>query len=228
MRWVTATSRRFHHERYAHSRTKLLHLFDMVSRPYRMQPSYCFRRATATHRSAKPITPSLLSQEEPFPCFHMVGRLGLVGMSLVVCRRHRRRRIATPIRCPTYLRAGIRLSVTSYSRTTLAVLVHPLARRLGTQTPDFTHPPFSSANLHWTARGDLAIAIRIEWASASTSSDLPSTAMPCRSPGENVAGDDGRCFVLHLRLSLLGWSPALRTACTVSRVAHLARGSRRS
>lgn len=42
---------------YAHSRTRLLHLFNtaLLGR-YRMQPSYCFQRATPTHWFSDPIT----------------------------------------------------------------------------------------------------------------------------------------------------------------------------
>jgi len=122
-------------------------------------------------------------------------------------------------RHPVCLHASIRESVISYLRTTLAVLIRLLARRLGTQTPISPIRPFLP---HDFRRAGLSVrssrTFRIGLATASTPSGLLSTATPRLALWRlRCWAATGGALLRHLRLSLLGWSTTTPRTLTVSR-----------
>lgn len=126
----------------AHSRTTLLHLFaTTLIRLHRMQLSYCFHGATATHRFSDLLRPNTLMDEGLTPCSSHVMKVGFRvrpwSFATAISGRHTRPRSGIPFTCT---RAFV--LATSYSRTTLAVLVRQLARGLGTQSPISPRHPF--------------------------------------------------------------------------------------
>lgn len=92
-----------------------------------LSQSYCYLRVIQTHYG-----PFMLSPEGESG---VRARLWLFKPPLLTV-------LPTSIQHPIHLRAGIRLSVTSYSHATLAVLVRLLAPRLGTQSPISPTRPF--------------------------------------------------------------------------------------
>jgi len=128
---------------------------------------------------------------------------------------------------PTHLHASIRSSdliPAHYSCRSRS----PVGSEARDANPDFVHPPFGPARLSpgRVAEGS-SPPIRIEWTTSSTSSGLPSTAMPWLTLAGFASGRRRAVLVMHLRLSLHRWSVVLPATCTVSRVAHPARWSRR-
>jgi len=87
-----------------------------------------------------------------------------------VCDRRRRRSARTladlPLTCTQAFERALR-----YLRTTLAVLVDPVAPRLGTPTPISSIRPLDLHDFRRAGlRRDVSPSIRIEWTTSSTSS----------------------------------------------------------
>jgi len=168
-----------------------------------MQPSYCFHGATATHRSSNSITSHSRCSHE--------RRVGVAGASLVVLSRHYCRVFPTSIQRPVYLHAGICLScliLAHYSCRSRS----PVSSKARDATPDLTLHPFI---VHRLSPEVFRIARLLRPPSLGY-------RVPPHLAIIHREGSDGRCLLLHLRLSLFGWSMVQHATCLVSQVAHRA------
>jgi len=122
---------------------------------YRMQPSYCFRGATATRRFSDPLRNHTFVQRPPH-AFNTRPGIGFRACLWSFGTRHywwcSRPRSNVPFTCT---RAFVLAA--SYSRTTLAVLVRQSARRLGMQPPISSMQPFMAHCFH---NGDYRLSPR--------------------------------------------------------------------
>lgn len=179
-----------------------------------MRPSYCFQGATPTHWLSRPITSTRVSPVQPSPCFHIargsgVSRLVSGGFRLDkgispawVCSRPRPAVLfacaqafvlALPHTCALLLPCSFTCLLEGSGRK-------PRFRSIRPSLPNDFHRPDSSLPKLPSA------AFRIEPATSSTFSRLPSTAMPCLAFRHRQWATTGGAWVSHLRLSLLGWS----------------------
>lgn len=118
-------------QRYAHSRTRLLHLYDQALRHDRMQPSYYFRGTTATRQCSDSITSR--------PCSHMVSRrIGLRARPWLFTSST----LQASIRHPIHLHAGVclrSLTLAHYSCRHRS----PVSAKAWGAIPNSSNRPFS-------------------------------------------------------------------------------------
>lgn len=132
--WVSRHTTVFRPPCYAHSSDLAAPLvrhipFERVTNTtvLLLSQDYCYLPVIQTHYG-----PVMLSPDEESD---VRARLWLFKPPLLTV-------LPTSIQYPIHLRAGICLSVTLYSHTTLAVIVRLLAPRLGTQSPISPTRPF--------------------------------------------------------------------------------------
>lgn len=112
---------------------------------HRMQPSYCFRGATATHRFSNLLRP-LRYRSNPCRAFRHGSEVGVRVRLWSFVASLSGRLTRTSIRHPIYLRAGICLSCLILARYSCRSR-SPVSSKARDATPDFTFAPLYDPRL---------------------------------------------------------------------------------